>query len=125
MSGETIKFSDNYKYLFPFEKVSCGSKIIIYGAGKLGQEYLKQIKMTNYCKVSAILDNDYNKYKSAVVPILPPENVSKLNFDKAVIALNEESEILKAKKILTDANISEENIVRVGERDASRISVYL
>ena len=45
--------SEKYTYLFPYEKIPQASRIVIYGAGDVGQEYLQQIleqlKVPYYC----------------------------------------------------------------------------
>lgn len=38
-----------YTYLFPYEKISKDSCIIIYGAGDVGLEYLQQKQITSDC----------------------------------------------------------------------------
>ena len=50
---------DEYKFLFPFEKVPVGSNIIIYGAGIMGQAYLRQVQLTNYCHLVGMVDRNY------------------------------------------------------------------
>ena len=37
---------EKYRYLFPFEKIKPNSNVLIYGAGVVGMEYLKQIDLT-------------------------------------------------------------------------------
>ena len=32
------------KYIFPFAKVPCGAKIVLYGAGNVGRIYFHQVK---------------------------------------------------------------------------------
>ena len=49
-----------YTYLFPYEKIPQGSRIIIYGAGDVGQEYLQQMQITGYCSVIAFIDKAYD-----------------------------------------------------------------
>ena len=76
-----------YKYLFPFEKVPQGAAIVIYGAGILGQEYLKQIKITNYCRVIGFADKNFMEYKNASFPVYAPEKIENLKFDFVVVAI--------------------------------------
>lgn len=55
-------------WLFPFEKIPMGSQILIYGAGELGQEYLRQIILTNYCTIVGFIDKAAKSYQIAGVP---------------------------------------------------------
>ena len=47
---------NKYMYLFPFEKVKAGSKILIYGAGDVGMEYFQKVKMAGYCDCIGFID---------------------------------------------------------------------
>lgn len=42
--------------LFPFDKIKPDSKIIIYGAGAVGESYLRQLEYTQYATVIGMLD---------------------------------------------------------------------
>ena len=107
---------NNYKYLFPFEKVPKGANIIIYGAGILGQEYLKQIKITDYCKVIGFVDKNFAEYKSSAVPVYAPEKVNELEFDFVVVALRSEIYLSDVKRILNEQGVIDDKIVCVLER---------
>ena len=76
-----------YTYLFPYEKIPQGARIIIYGAGDVGQEYLQQLLMTGYAEAICFLDRAYDRYPAMVIPVLPPDKVADLNFDYVVIAM--------------------------------------
>lgn len=39
------------RFLFPFEKIEKGSRIILYGAGAAGREFYEQCYQTKYCEV--------------------------------------------------------------------------
>ena len=77
---------NQYIYLFPYEKIPYGSKILIYGAGDVGQEYLRQMLITRYCDVVGFLDRAHEIYPQMVVPIYPPDEVGRLSFDYVVLA---------------------------------------
>ena len=69
---------DTYRYLFPYEKIPPHSRILIYGAGILGQEYLKQIRITNYCKVVGFVDKNFADYPQKDIPVYAPDKVRNL-----------------------------------------------
>ena len=106
-----------YKYLFPFEKVPPGAKIIIYGAGVLGQEYLKQIRITNYCQVVGFVDKNFADYQTSAVPVYAPDKVGELSFDYAVIALRGSFGVPAVKKVLREHDVVEDKIICVLERN--------
>lgn len=81
--------ANKYQYLFPFEKVPQGSKILIYGAGDVGIEYLKQMLVTNYATVKAIIDKRADVLPKMIVPCYTIAYVKELNFDYVVLAFKQ------------------------------------
>ena len=98
-------------YLFPFEKVEKGSKIIIYGAGNVGQSFLEQINMTGYCDVVAVADRAYEKYPYLGQNMIAPESISLYTFDKVVIAVEGDTRVQVMHEVLIHQGISEDLIV--------------
>ena len=74
-------------YLFPFEKVEKDSKIIIYGAGNVGQSFLGQINMTGYCDVVAVADRAYEKYPYLGQNMISPEDISSYSLTRLLLLL--------------------------------------
>jgi len=78
--------------MFPFSNVNKGDTIIIYGAGNLCKEYLPQITSTGYCKCIAIVDKNSENLSSVLgIPVVEPEHIKHLNYDKIVIASKKHS----------------------------------
>ncbi|MDF9843774.1 MULTISPECIES: adenylyltransferase/cytidyltransferase family protein [unclassified Paenibacillus] len=44
------------QYLFPFDKVDKNERIIIYGIGKVGEQYFRQLSALDFCEVAAFAD---------------------------------------------------------------------
>ena len=107
----------SYRYLFPYEKIPHGVNILIYGAGVLGQEYLKQLLLTGYCKVVGFVDRNYEKYPTMVVPVYAPEKIRELNFDYVVLALRTENWLSEIKRILAEQGVCNNQIVYALERE--------
>ena len=106
----------DYRYLFPYEKIPSGSRVLIYGAGDVGHDYLTQILMTGYCECIGFLDRAYDKCPSAVVPIFPPEAVADINFDYVVIAMKTAVYVESIRRTLEQYGVPSEKIVYVGAR---------
>lgn len=107
----------SYQYLFPFEKVPVHSKILIYGAGTLGQDYLRQMQLTRYCEVIAIADKNYGQYPPMVVPVISPERIHEFTFDYAVVALRMAAAFHEVKRILKKEGLAENRIICIFERE--------
>jgi hypothetical protein len=48
-------------YLFPFDKVKKGNRVIFYGAGLVCKDYLQQVLALNWCNILFIVDKNYDK----------------------------------------------------------------
>ena len=105
-----------YIYLFPFEKIPYNSKVLIYGAGDVGQEYLKQIIATGYCEILGFVDYAYDRYPAMIVPIYSPEQIAYIQYDYIVLALKTGIYIQEIMQTLLSQNISKEKIVYIGSR---------
>jgi len=105
-----------YRHLFPYEKILPKSKILIYGAGALGQEYYTQLSITHYCEVMGFIDRNYENYQGCVVPVYPPDRIADMEADYVVVALRMEAAFQEIKRILLQANVPEDRIVAVFER---------
>ena len=95
-------------FLFPFELVNKYSKIVLYGAGKVGCAYYRQIQYTKYCEVTAWVDRDYEKLNGGIEN---PEIISKREFDVVVIAINDKYIAKEIIEKLYAMGIDEERIV--------------
>lgn len=108
--------SEKYTYLFPYEKIPQGSRIIIYGAGDVGQEYLQQMELTGYCEVVAFVDKAYDKYAPMIVPIYPVDSVRTLPFDYVVLAFKMGAHVRTVTKKLVELGVDNERIVYIESR---------
>lgn len=79
---------DTAVYLFPYEKITHGSKVVIYGAGKVGQCYLQQIEKTGYCHVVCVADQRFQYCADHKMVVCSPLDILKFSFDKIVIAID-------------------------------------
>ncbi|MDR1245556.1 MAG: adenylyltransferase/cytidyltransferase family protein [Clostridiales Family XIII bacterium] len=66
-----------FTHLFPFDKVKKGEKIVIYGTGRVAEQYYSQIDSLNFCETVAFTDT-YCKEPGGFFdkPLLPPERLS-------------------------------------------------
>ena len=113
-----------YKYLFPYEKIPCHSKILIYGAGSLGQDYYLQLFITKYCEVIGFVDKNYIYYQNSVVQVYSPEEIYKLQFDYIVVALRMKAAFNEIKRVLQYSGVPNEKIVAVFEREYNEINIF-
>ncbi|MGQ8873434.1 class I SAM-dependent methyltransferase [Paenibacillus sp. TSA_86.1] len=95
-------------YIFPFDKVEKGSKIIIYGAGAIGKGYLEQINKLNYCECIFFVDRNFEKLQILDgIKVSSIEEINTSKYDKIVVAAKDQS----IYEILRQMEISEDKIV--------------
>lgn len=52
--------------LFPFEQVEKDSRVIVYGAGRAGLNFIRQAESSGYCKVICMVDKDSSKHSAQI-----------------------------------------------------------
>lgn len=111
-------------YIFPFHMITKGTKVILYGAGKVGTLFYKQLQVTSYATVVLWVDINYEKIKKnneAVRPITDIEKVQE--FDCVLIAIDNEEIAQSVSRMLIDEwNVSEYKVLHTkyacGHEDA-------
>lgn len=114
----------DYTYLFPFEKIPQGSRIIIYGAGDMGRAYLQQLLITRYAEVVGFVDRAYDRYPAMRVPIYAPERLEELSYDYIVLAFRMEDFAADVRACLLRQGVSAERIVYEGARSLAGTELF-
>lgn len=92
-------------YLFPQIELLKDKKIVLFGAGKVGCDYMKQFEKKDI-DVVAWVDN-----KSCTDEVLSPMEIKKKSFDYIVCGVLNEMSANNIKKQLKDMGIKEEQII--------------
>ncbi|MBP3817129.1 MAG: hypothetical protein J6H31_02400, partial [Butyrivibrio sp.] len=106
----------NYKYLFPFEKIPPKCKIVIYGGGEVGWEYIRQLVITNYADIVGVVDRRADDMERLPVKIFSPEQLEQIDFDYIVLAFKSRTYFEKVSSDLKKRGIDETRIVYVPQR---------
>ncbi|MDR2727807.1 MAG: hypothetical protein LBB56_01655 [Chitinispirillales bacterium] len=96
-------------HLFLFDKILKGSRIVLYGAGSVGNQFYEQIAETNFCEVVLWLDKNADGTLTK-----KPETIASLSvddYDIVVIAIENESIANEVKTILMNYGIPENKIL--------------
>ncbi len=97
-------------YLFPFDKIPVGKKIVLYGASKVGQTYYDQIRRLHYGEVVAWVDRSYDSYGNLGVAAV--ESIRKVkDYDYIVIAIRAGNIAEEIKYDLVRLGVEKEKIV--------------
>lgn len=77
-------------YIFPYECVEKGSKIILYGAGIVGRAYQKCIQGGDYAKIVMWVDRDWENKSDYPMAVENPQLISTVSYDYIVVAIENE-----------------------------------
>lgn len=77
------------KYLFPFDRVPRDARVVIYGAGHVGQEYDFWLGQTGHAELVAFVDRDAAHVPEFDVPVFLPEKLPSLSYDVLVLAIED------------------------------------
>ncbi len=100
-------------YRFPYEKIRENSHIVLYGAGKVGQSYYKQILKIGYCQLQGIYDSSFKTTLIGGCLVQGPEDLDNNLFDYIVISVLKKSMAIEIADILKENGIPEEKIIWV------------
>ena len=105
-------------YVFPYEKVRKGSKVVIYGAGYAGRRYVEQILENGYCELVCVVDRQAHELQSASVKLENPAVLGNCIFDYLVIAIQkaETAETIK-KDLIEKYAVPAEKILWKGSQE--------
>lgn len=99
------------QYLFPFELVEKGSNIAIWGAGKVGDTYVKQLVYCQYCKIVGWVDENWDSYREDQRKITTPDDLKTLDVDYIVIAIKREKIASDIKERLQEMGVEKGKII--------------
>jgi hypothetical protein len=94
---------------FPYRAVKKDSHIVLYGAGQIGREYMRQLEETRYCKVVLWVDEDCDDER-----VTSPSRLRDMNpdeYDAVVLATRNPVFAGEMKKTLSDFGVSDERVV--------------
>ncbi len=119
------KYSKDYclkkDWIFPFSEVEQGSKVILYGAGDVGQAYYEQIIRTGYCEVAEWVDKNADMYRDCGLCVSLPSEIENSQYDMVIIAVYDAYSARRINEELINLGVSQKKIVWIGfERQTVR-----
>lgn len=87
-SAKTVRFSI-HRYFYPDIFSLKGKRVVIYGAGTVGQDYYSQLCQYQECKVVAWIDKNAFKYKNDYVNVSDPKRLKEFDYDMLIIAVKD------------------------------------
>lgn len=78
-------------YSFPYIKKLFYKKIVIYGAGRVGKDYLTQISKYEKCQIVGWIDSKYKDYNFKYRDVQGIEDLEKITYDIILIAVEKKT----------------------------------
>lgn len=97
-------------YLYPFSKVKRGSRIIVYGAGRMGYGLMKYLVNSEEYQVVLWVDSNVKKAELPKYKISPPADIGQADYDYIVIAVLYADVAREIKELLMLMSVPEEKI---------------
>jgi len=98
-------------YIINSHSILPHEKVVLYGAGSVGQDYYKQIVLDNKFKIVKWVDKQFQKYKEKNLNVEPVESIINIEYDYILIAIKSKEASQKIK----------EQLINIYEIDASKI----
>ncbi len=89
-------------YDFPKNEIPMHTRLVLYGAGRVGQSYYKQICTEKLYSLVGWVDIEFQKYQNQGMDVMSLEKLEDLNFDYILIALKYGDLVEKVKADLKD-----------------------
>ncbi|RKM54432.1 hypothetical protein D6853_12965 [Butyrivibrio sp. X503] len=106
---------DKLEKKFIFEDIERlrGNKVILYGAGRVGKDYFRQIMSEKDIQLVAWIDNNYEKLNDRDYPMILSDisEVYKHSFDYIIISIYDRKESNFIKKILVMLGVDEKKVL--------------
>ncbi len=99
------------RYIFPFYNLLNNKKIILYGAGAVGNNYYRQMKADNNLDIVLWVDKRWKEYQNSDRKIESVNRIADVAFDVIIIAVKKESIAFCIKKDLKEMGIPSERLL--------------
>lgn len=97
-------------YIFPYKEIEKAQRLVLYGAGKVGQNFFQQLTETEYCKEIFWVDKSYEIHQEQGRPVHAPEEIDMTKQDVLLIAVAGKSLAASIKEELIGQGIEEDKI---------------
>ncbi|MDK2807491.1 MAG: hypothetical protein PWP24_222 [Clostridiales bacterium] len=98
-------------YYLPVDILGLAKTVVLYGAGKIGREYYRELRIHPEYKIIAWIDKNYETCNMTDVEIKPVEYVSRLEYDIVLLGTMYEGMADNMKKTLMELGVAEDKIV--------------
>lgn len=98
-------------FIFPYEEIPQGSRVVLYGAGRMGQSFWRCLRYGEYAAAVAWVDSDYEEKRWIQWDVESPEVIKNREYDYIVIAVLDEKIALEIRRNLLAFGVEPEKII--------------
>ena len=98
-------------YVFPGIEMLYDKKIVIYGAGLVGVDYVKQISRNERCNIICWVDKEYSKYHYEYRKVEDVKKITNVYFDLILVAVRNKELAKEIESDLEEMGISLNKII--------------
>ena len=105
--------SKDDKVLMPYGGIPINSRIILYGAGKMGQSIYRYLKRLSSIEIKGWLDKNYLVYRKMNMEVNAPDYLEELQdetYDLILISVNNQKAVMSIRKYLETLGVKREKI---------------
>lgn len=105
------KNREAFGYRFPYALIQEGKKIILYGAGNVGEEFYRLIKLTKYCQITAWIDKNAELYRKQGLEVSDIQEIKHCSYDYVLVAVYQDKVAEEIRKELEIYGVESGKIV--------------
>lgn len=107
--GFSIK---NLLWIDPYwlKELPAGAKVVLYGAGALGEKYYQQLKAFGKHIFVALVDYNFERLHNGCLNVLAPDTLRDMDYDYLVITIKDRKKALSIRKELVEDGIEESKL---------------
>lgn len=98
-------------YGFPYSDLGANKRIVLYGAGKIGVTYYRQIHLYKRLEMVLWVDKNWEKYQGTYMPISDPKDIKDCEYDFIIIAVMRRTLAEEIRQELMQQGVDEERIL--------------
>ena len=115
ITGIGALWTPERKFLFPYTKVKKGSRVLIYGAGILGQQIVGAMQKQKEYTIAGWVDMGWKYYQKQGKKVESPQKMMEFQYDVVIIAISRSSIAKQIKRDLVKNGIDTDKIAEVDE----------
>ena len=105
------RISEEKDYMAPYDRIEKGCRLVLYGAGKVGKSYYKQLLSAQYCNIVLVVDKSGADAGEGIRNV---NEISQTDYDYILVAIKKRSLALAAIDFLKkEFSVDDDRIINV------------